>query len=382
MAADIRSPEKRFEVSWFSDLCNGDYEYLGISDGSLRSSFQHCRDIVLEAEKQGFKNILLPSSYQVGQDTLTFAGAVAPMTERINLLTAVRCGEVHPPMLARAISTLDHILEGRLTVNIISSDLPGTKADNKVRYEKSREVIQILKQAWTQDRINFNGKYYSIDLDSDPVKSYQQNGGPLLYFGGISEEARELCAEHCDVYLLWPETEEKLAETVQDMSRRAAKYGRKIDFGLRIHTIVRETEEEARLAAKKLISKLDLQKGSELKNRSLDSKSLGVLRQDELRENADKDGYIEPYIWSGIGLARSGCGSAIVGSPEQVLNKIERYADLGFRAFVLSGYPLLDECRLFGKLVLPKLPLAVFSQVQGRTPSKTPVTPLTTGERK
>ena len=382
MKLDIRSTERKIEVSWFSDLCNGDYEYLGVSDGSLRSSFEHCKEIVLKAEELGFRNILLPSSYQVGQDTLSFASAIAPMTSKINLITAIRCGEVHPPMLGRALSTLDHILKGRLTVNIISSDLPGTVVDNKERYAKSREVIQILKQGWTQDRISFKGKYYSLELDADPVKPYQQNGGPLLYFGGISEEARELCAEHCDVYLLWPETEDKLAETMQDMERRAARYGRKIDFGLRIHTIVRETEEEARLSAKKLISKLDLKKGLELKNRSQDAKSLGVIRQDAIREKTDEEGYAEPYFWTGIGLARSGCGSALVGNPEQILNKIERYVDMGFRAFVLSGYPLLTECELFGKYVLPKLDLATLSVAQGRTPRETPVTPLTTGERK
>ncbi len=382
MNLEIRTPEKKIEVSWFSDLCNGDYEYLGVSDGIFRSSFEHCRNIVLRAEELGFRNILLPSSYQTGQDTLVFAGAVAPMTHKINLLTAIRCGEVHPPMLARALSTLDHILKGRLTINIISSDLPGTQASNEERYAKSREVIEILKQGWTKEKISFQGKYYSFELDSDPVKSYQQNGGPLLYFGGISEAARELCAEHCDVYLLWPETENRLKETMEDMVQRAKKYGRKIDFGLRIHMIVRETEEEARTYAQRLISRLDLQKGEELKHRSLDSKSLGVMRQDELRKQADPNLFIEENIWSGIGLARSGCGSAIVGSAEQVVKKINRYIDMGFRAFILSGYPLMREIDYVAKYVLPHIPLATFSLEQGRTPKETPITPLTTGVRK
>ncbi len=382
MGLEIRSKERKIEVSWFSDLCNGDYEYLGVSDGIYRSSFEHCRNIVLRSEELGFRNILLPSSYQAGQDTLTFAGAIASLTKEINLLTAIRCGEVHPPMLARALSTLDHILKGRLTVNIISSDLPGTKASNEERYAKSREVIEILKQGWTKEKISFHGKYYSLDLDSDPVKPYQQNGGPLLYFGGISEAARDLCAEHCDVYLLWPETEDRLQETMQDMSNRAAKYGRKIDFGLRIHLIVRETEDEAIQYSKQLISKLDLQKGKELKERSLDSQSLGVLRQDELRAKAGENYFIEENIWSGIGLARSGCGSAIVGSAEQVRNKIQRYIDMGFRAFIFSGYPLMREIDYAAKYLLPYLDLCTFSVEQGRTPKHTPVTPLTIGERK
>ena len=369
------------EVAWFSDLCNGDYEFLGVPDGKLRSSFAHCADITRTADRLGYQNILLPSSYQVGQDVLTFAGGVAPMLEQISLLTAIRCGEVHPPMLARALSTLDHMLHGRLTVNIISSDLPGTQLDSAARYKISREVIQILKQAWTQDRIQFNGEYYQFDLPSAPVKPYQQNGGPLLYFGGISEPARDLCAEFCDVFLMWPETEDRIEATMRDLSERAARFGRKIDFGYRVHVIVRETEAEARAYAERLVSKLDDQRAAEIKHAALDSKSAGVLRQDALREAADDDGYIEPHLWSRIGRGRSGCGSAIVGNPEQVLAKIRRYIDLGMRAFIFSGYPLIDECEYFARLVLPHLKQIRLARVQNRLPDNEPATPLTTGPR-
>lgn len=378
----IRTPEDATEISWFCDICNGDFEFLGQMDGEFRSSFEHCKDIVVKADQAGFENILLPSSYQVGQDTLSFAGAVAPMVNNMSLLTAVRCGEVHPPMLARAISTLDHILKGNLTVNIISSDLPGTKVDNIIRYEKSREVIEILKQSWTQEEINFDGKHYQIHLPTDPVKPYQQNGGPLLYFGGISEEARKLCAEHCDVFLMWPETENNLYETMTDLSNRAADLGRKIDFGLRIHMIVRETEKEAKDYAKRLISKLDIVKAQDLKSRALDSKSAGVLRQDELRKTSDSDGFIEDIVWSGIGLARSGCGSALVGTPEQILKKIQVYKDMGIRSFIFSGYPLLQEIDYVKNLLLPSLNNTKLSKIQGRTPESTPETPLTYGARK
>lgn len=377
----IRSPDlDAVEVSWFSALCDDDFEFLGVPDGALRSSWPHCRDIVKTADDLGFNNVLLPSGYIPGQNTLTFAGGMAALVEQISLLVAIRCGEYHPPMLARAIASLDHMLEGRLTINIISSDMPGTKLESAARYQRSREVIQILKQAWTQDRIQFKGDFYEFDLPTHAVKPYQQNGGPLLYFGGISESARELCAEHCDVFLMWPETEENIADTLKDMSERAAKYDRTIDFGLRIHVIVRETEEEARQAADRLVSKLDDETGQQLKHRSQDSKSAGVQRQDALRDAADPYGYIEPHIWSGIGRARSGCGSAIVGDPDQVLAKINRYIDMGMRAFILSGYPHKDECELFAKHVLPKLKTCKLAEVQGRV-VESPATPLTTGPR-
>lgn len=377
----IRSEEKRVEIGWFCDLCNGDYEFLGVPDGKLRSSFAHCAEIIKTADELGYQNILLPSSYQVGQDTLTFAAAASQFTKNITLLTAIRCGEIHPPMLARTLSTLDHMLEGRLNINIISSDLPGTTRDSKTRYQISKEVIQILQQGWTQDKIAFAGDHYQMNLDADPVKSYQK-GGPLLYFGGISEDARELCAEFCDVFLMWPETEDRLANTMRDMSERAEKYHRKIDFGLRIHLIVRDTEAEAKDAAKRLLSKLDVKRAEEIKHRALDSHSAGVMRQDELRKSADADLFIEPNIWSGIGLARSGCGSAIVGSAEQVYEKIQRYIKMGIRAFIFSGYPLIEESHIFAKKVLPQLETVSFSDVQGRRPKSPPVTPLTTAPRK
>ena len=145
------------EVSWFSALCSDDFQYLGVPDGALRSSWAHCSDIV-KSRSAGFSEHSMPSSYQVGEDTLSFVAGCAPITEKINLLAAVRCGEMQPIMLARTIATLDHMLEGRLTVNIISSDFLGEKADSAFRYQRSREVVEILKQAWTQDEINYQGQ--------------------------------------------------------------------------------------------------------------------------------------------------------------------------------------------------------------------------------
>ncbi len=378
----IRTETRAAEVAWFSALCADDYEFLGMPEGRLRSSYEHCGDIVRLADELGYQNILLPSGWVPGQDALGFAFAMAPQTKQINQLVALRMGEVHPPMLGRAIATLDHIAKGRIAINIISSDLPGLKESNEDRYARSDEVIQILKQGWTQDHIEFHGKYYDIArIPAAPAKTWQQNGGPLLYFGGISPLAQELCAKHCDVFLMWPETTPQLTATMRNMSALAAKHGRKVDFGLRIHIIVRETEAEARAAADRLVSKLDAAKGAEIKHRSQDSHSAGVQRQDALREQADPYGYIEDHVWSGVGRARSGCGSAIVGDPDQVYQKLQGYMDLGMRAFVLSGYPHLDECDLFAKHVLPRLKTCRLNEVQGRLLKETPVTPLTCAPR-
>ena len=380
----IRSPHlKGAEVAWFAPLCNGDDEFLSKHDLRYKSDWSNTSNVLMTADRMGYRNILCPSSYQVGQDTMTFASAVAPLTQQINILTAIRCGEMHPPMLGRAIATLDHILKGRLTINIISSNLPGTELSSEARYQRSREVIEILKQGWTQDYIDFKGEFYNLKLDNtDPVKTYQQNGGPLLYFGGYSPPGVDLCAEHCDVYLMWPETEAKLQGLMQNMSDKAAGYGRKVDFGLRIHVIVRETETEAKAAAAKLMSFVDDKRGEEIRLRALDGKSYGVSRQTEMRNLADDDGFVEDQLWTGIGRARSGCGGAIVGTPDQVLAKIQRYMDMGIRAFIFSGYPHLDECKLFGRYVLPYIPTFSMPVEQGRMPVGEPMSPLAGGMRR
>jgi len=370
------------EISWFAPICDGDDAFLGERNPKYKSSWENTSSIIKTADRLGYSNVLCPSSYQVGQDTLSFVSAMAPQTKQINFLAAVRCGEIHPPMLARTIATLDHILKGRLTINIISSDLPGMKLESSQRYLRSREVIQILKQSWTQDNINFKGKFYNINLPSAPVKPYQQNGGPLLYFGGYSPDGVDLCAEYCDVYLMWPDTEENIMELINNMKKKASLFERTVQFGLRVHVIVRETEEQAREDARKLISKLDLELGKKIKNRAQDSKSLGVSRQSNLRDQSNKDFFVESHLWTGIGLARSGCGAAIVGDPDQVYNKMKRYMDMGISSFILSGYPHEEECKLFAKYVLPKFKTIHLPEIFGRVPKKEPNSPLANGPRK
>jgi len=379
----ITSPDlDAVEVAWFSALCSDDYQFLGQPDGSLRSSWDHCSTIVKTAEEHGFRNILCPSSYQVGQDTLSFVAGCAPITDRINMLAAVRCGEMQPTMLARTIATLDHMMHGRLTVNIISSDFPGEKADSAFRYQRSREVVEILKQAWTQDEINYQGEVYNFQgLTTDPAKPYQ-TGGPLLYFGGYSPAALELCGQHCDVYLMWPEPKDQIAERMKAVNAVAERYNRTLDYGLRVHVIVRDTEAEAKEYADYIVSKLDDEHGRKIRERALDSTSLGVSHQAKNRDIADEFGYVEPHLWTGVGRARSGCGAAIVGSADQVLSELEAYQKMGIRAFILSGYPHIDECKHFGTKVLPNMKTCSLPHAYGRVPSKTPMTPLGAGVRK
>jgi len=342
------------EVSWFSALCDDDYEYLGVPDPALRSSWEHCRNIVLAAERHGYDNILLPSGYGLGIDSVAFAGGVAPLLRRLHLLVAVRCGELWPPQLARQLATLDRMLEGRLTVNIISSDLPGQQLESEARYARTLEVMQVLRDLLDGKPVDFRGDFLELTIEPPAVRTHSGRC-PLFYFGGLSEPAREVAARAADVYLMWPDTLPEVEATLSDLRERAARHGRRLRFGYRAHVIVRETEALARAAASRLVSKLDDATGDGIRQRSLDSSSAGVRRQAELREDASDDGYVEPQLWTGVGRARSGCGAAIVGDPDQVLAKLEAYRALGIEAFILSGYPHLAECDLFARYVLPRL---------------------------
>ncbi len=342
------------EVAWFAALCDDDYERLGVPDAALLSSWPHCRTIALAAEEGGFDNILLPSGYALGIDSVAFAAALAPSLRRMHLLLAVRVGELVVPQMARQLATIDQLLEGRLTINIISSDLPGATLPSEARYQRTREVMAVLRDLLDRRPVAHHGEL--LDVEVDPPRVGTVDGRcPPLYFGGLSEPAKAVAAEAADVYLMWPDTVDATAGLAADMRARAAAHGRELRLGFRSHVIVRETEAEARAAAASLISAVDDEQGRAIRERSLDSGSAGVARQAELREGADDDGFVEDHLWTGVGKARSGAGAAIVGDPDQVRATIERYRAVGIDAFIFSGYPHAAECDRFARHVLADL---------------------------
>ncbi len=342
------------EVSWFSALCDDDYRYLGVHDPALKSSWAHCSSITRAADRLGYDGILLPSGYQLGIDSVAFAGGIAPLTDRIRLLVAVRCGELWVPQLARQLATLDQMLAGRLSINIISSDIPGEAMASGPRYQRTRETMIALRGLLNGESISVQGDF--LNLEVDPPNARTVSGtSPLFYFGGLSEPARDVAAECADVFLMWPATLPEVERTLNDMRARAHDYGRALRFGYRVHVIVRETESEAMDASRRLLSKLDEREGARIRAQSLDSSSVGVRAQGALREEADADGFAEANLWTGIGRARSGCGAAIVGDPDQVVTKLRQYMALGIESFILSGYPHEEECELFARYVLPEI---------------------------
>ena len=343
------------EISWFGALCDDDYEFLGVPDPSLASSWDHCADIVRRADGNGFDNVLLPSGYSLGIDSTAFAAAIATHTERIDLLLAVRMGEMWLPQLARQLGTIDRFAHGRLCINVISSDIPGEQLDSAPRYQRTREWMQALRHLLNGEPIDVHGDF--VDLTIDPPRAATVDGRcPPLYFGGFSPAAKDVAAAEADVFLTWPDTVASVAATVSEMTALAAeRYDRTLVYGLRTHVIVRETEREARAAARRLVSRLDPETGEAIRNRALDAASVGVQRQAALRSEADDDGFVEEALWTGVGRARSGAGAAIVGDPDQVVAKLRAYQEGGIGAFILSGYPHLAECDLVAQHVLPRI---------------------------
>ncbi|MFK8025216.1 MAG: LLM class flavin-dependent oxidoreductase [Ilumatobacter sp.] len=343
------------EISWFGALCDDDYEFLGVPESNIPSSWEHCSNIVQTADRGGFDNVLLPSGYQLGVDSTAFAAAIATHTENINLLLAVRMGEMWLPQLARQLASIDPFSGGRLAINIVSSDIPGETLDSAPRYQRTREWMQVLRKLLNRESIDFRGEYVQLELD--PPRIGTTDGAcPPFYFGGFSPAAKDVAAAEADVFLTWPDTVASVGDTVTEMQAMAKKrYDRELLCGLRAHMIVRETEAEARAAADRLISKLDVDTGEAIRNKSLDTASAGVARQNELRESASDDGYVEANLWTGVGRARSGAGAAIVGDPDQVVAKLQAYQEAGVQAFILSGYTHAAECDLVAEHVLPKL---------------------------
>lgn len=345
-------------------------------DGALRSSYAGA--IVRKADGHGYQNILLPSGWIVGQDALTFAAAMAPQTPDSRPTGCVAHGRSLAADVGAAIATVDHIAQGRLCINIISSDMPGMKESGAVRLRAKQRDHSDSAGAMA-DEWSFNGMASSTTSACPtlklPNRFSKMVGRTDVFWRHFTSSPRSMCKTLRRVSDV-ARTEERVPRRCKACRTRRSSMDAKSILVFAAMSLCRKTEAEARAAANRLISKLDLTKGAEIKARSLDSQSDGVKRQDELRAQS-KDLYIEPHLWSGIGLARGGCASAI---SEQVLAKLQRYMEMGIRAFILSGYPHLEECDLFAKYVLPRLPTCRLNEVQGRLVDN-PVTPLTSALR-
>ncbi|CAG4888259.1 FMNH2-dependent alkanesulfonate monooxygenase [Paraburkholderia gardini] len=353
-------------VFWFIPT-HGDSRYLGTSEGARAASYDYFQQIAVAADTLGYEGVLLPTGRSC-EDAWVVASSLIPVTKRLKFLVAIRPGIVSPGLSARMAATFDRLSNGRLLINVVTGgdaaelEGDGLFVDHDTRYEITDEFLRIwraqLRASHTNDSIDFIGRH----LTSKGGKALYppvQDPHPPLWFGGSSLAAHALAGEHIDTYLTWGEPPDAVARKIADIRARAAAHGREIRFGIRLHVIVRETEEEAWAAADTLISKLDDEtvaraQASFSKMDSEGQRRMAALHGGKLGNRQALEVY--PNLWAGVGLVRGGAGTALVGNPQQVAARMKEYADLGIETFILSGYPHLEESYRFAELVFPLLP--------------------------
>ncbi|MER9242587.1 FMNH2-dependent alkanesulfonate monooxygenase [Mesorhizobium sp. M0633] len=350
----------RIKVLWFLPT-HGDSRYLGTSEGGRAVDLPYLTQVAKAADAIGYYGALLPTGRSC-EDSWVVASALAPLTQRLRFLVAVRPGLQSPTLAARMTSTLDRISGGRLLINVVTGGDPvenkgdGIFLSHDERYEVTREFLDIYKAVLSGETIAFEGKHFRIE-DGRLLFPPVQTPHPPLYFGGSSEAANAVAAEQIDKYLTWGEPPVDVAAKVDHVRGLAEKAGRQVSFGIRLHVIVRETNDEAWADADRLISRLDDKTISEAQKVFARMDSVGQSRMSRLHGGRRDKLEISPNLWAGVGLVRGGAGTALVGDAATVAERIDEYRRIGIDTFILSGYPHLEEAYRFGELVLPLLPL-------------------------
>ena len=367
------------QVFWFIPT-HGDARYLGSSEGARQLSHDYVKQVAVAADSLGYEGVLIPTGRSC-EDPWVVASSLLPVTKRLKFLVAVRPGLHQPSLAARMAASFDRLSGGRLLINLVTGgdqaelEGDGVFLDHATRYEQSAEFIEIWREILARSHegksLDFEGRHLQVKgakLLFPPL----QKPYPPVYFGGSSPAAHELAAEQVDAYLTWGEPPAEVAKKIADVREKAERRGRQVKFGIRLHVIVRETDEEAWADSERLISRLKDETVVQAQAAFARMDSEGQRRMAQLHaggtKRSRKDLEISPNLWAGVGLVRGGAGTALVGSAQAVADRIKEYADLGIDTFVLSGYPHLEEAYRFAELVFPLLPVNVQEKLGGGNP--------------
>jgi alkanesulfonate monooxygenase len=347
---------------WFLPT-HGDSRHLGTKKGARHVDYDYLKQVAVAADTQGYDGVLIPTGRSC-EDPWVVASSLIGATTNLKFLVALRPGLTLPGLAARTAATFDRLSKGRLLINIVTGGAPGELegdglfASHEERYEISAEFLRIWRATLAGEGgeagFDYEGKHLQVK-GAKTLYPAVQKPYPPLYFGGSSEPAHELAAEQVDVYLTWGEPPAAVAEKIADMRARAARFGRKLRFGIRLHVIVRETNEAAWAAAEDLIRYVDDDVIARAQTSFAKMDSIGQRRMSALHGGRRDKLEVSPNLWAGVGLVRGGAGTALVGDAETVVARIQEYADLGIDTFIFSGYPHLEESYRFAELVFPLL---------------------------
>ncbi len=348
------------QISWFIPT-TGDGRYLSTTHGARLTDLPYLRQIAQAVDQLGFYAVLLPTGNSC-EDSWVIASALMPSTERLRFLVAIRPGIMSPVVASRMASTCDRLSGGRLLINVVTGGDPREAAAEGIflphdeRYAVTGEFLEVWRDVMSGGTSSYKGKYLHVE-NAKVYYPALQKPYPSLYFGGSSDAGIELAAQQVDVYLTWGEPPALVAEKIARVRAAAAKHGRTLRFGIRLHVIVRETSDEAWSAANDLIRYVDRDVVAKAQAGLAKFDSEGQRRMAELVKSSPETLEVSPNLWTGIGLVRSGAGTALVGDPQTVAARILEYADLGIDSFILSGYPHLEEAYRVKELLFPLLPL-------------------------
>lgn len=353
-------PPDPMKILWFIPT-HGDGRYLGSAVGARPTTLPYLKQIAQAVDELGYYGALLPTGRSC-DDAWVVASTLIPVTRRMKFLVAIRPGLTSPTLAARMAASFDRLSGGRLLINVVTGGDPvelqgdGLFEDHDTRYALTDEFLDIWRRVVAEEEVDFEGEHLRVK-GAKVLFPGVQRPYPPLYFGGSSPAGQRVAAKHIDVYLSWGEPPDQVAEKIEHVRKLAADQGRSVRFGIRLHVIVRETEGEAWKEAENLIQYVSDEAiaGAQKVFERFDS--AGQARMSRLHNGSRSNLEVSPNLWAGVGLVRGGAGTALVGSAQNVAQRMEEYRQIGIETFVLSGYPHLEEAYRFAELVFPLLPL-------------------------